>query len=249
MSDSDSSKSESEQPLAKKAKLHNDTLSSESNQHTQESSQCSQNIVIETGHCQDQLNTRHNINVIVNNKKREYQQRYRERNRDKLKQREMERRKRIRDSLSIAGPSISSNMNRIESNNEEIIAAISQCSSGLGGTQSSCIQRHEQAKGKNALQRKREYQQRYRERNREKLKQREAERRRRLQNAEIITELSTSSNIEFTELVHEPIIDEISANSQNVAALENIQHLFVEVSQQNERGQSSANGTEITNKY
>ncbi|KAK0157221.1 hypothetical protein PV328_011730 [Microctonus aethiopoides] len=77
---------------------------------TQESSQWSQNIVIETGHCQDQLNTRHNINVIVNNKKREYQQRYRERNRDKLKQHEMERRKRIRDSLSIAGPSISSNM-------------------------------------------------------------------------------------------------------------------------------------------
>ncbi|KAK0177081.1 hypothetical protein PV328_001160 [Microctonus aethiopoides] len=108
---------------------------------------------------------------------------------------------------------------------------------------------HEQAKGKNALQRKREYQQRYREQNREKLKQREAERRRRLQNAEIITELSTSSNIEFTELVHEPIIDEISANSQNVAGLENIQHLFVEVSQQNERGQSSANGTEITNNY
>ncbi|KAK0157110.1 hypothetical protein PV328_011881 [Microctonus aethiopoides] len=140
-------------------------------------------------------------------------------------------------------------MNRIESNNEEIIAAISQCSSGLGETQSSCTQRHEQAKGKNALQRKREYQQRYREQNREKLKQRETERRRRLQNTEIITELSTSSNIEFTELVHEPIIDEISANSQNVAGLENIQHLFVEVSQQNERGQSSANGTEITNNY
>ncbi|KAK0157220.1 hypothetical protein PV328_011729 [Microctonus aethiopoides] len=79
--------------------------------------------------------------------------------------------------------------------------------------------------------------------------QREAERRRRLQNAEIITELFTSSHIEFTELVHEPLIDEISANSQNVAALENIQHLFVEVSQQNERGQSSANGTEITNNY
>ncbi|KAK0169736.1 hypothetical protein PV328_010378 [Microctonus aethiopoides] len=96
---------------------------------------------------------------------------------------------------------------------------------------------------------KREYQQRYRGRNRDKLKQCEAEKRRRLQNAEIITELSTSSNIEFTELVHEPIIDEISANSQNVAGLENIQHLFVEVSQQNERGQSSANGTEITNNY
>ncbi|KAK0165617.1 hypothetical protein PV328_004119 [Microctonus aethiopoides] len=132
--------------------------------NVKKSSQWSQNIVIETGHCQDQLNTRHTINVIVNNKKREYQQRYRGRNRDKLKQRE-------------------------------------------------------------------------------------AERRRRLQNAEIITELSTSSNIEFTELVHEPIIDEISANSQNVAGLENIQHLFVEVSQQNERGQSSANGTEITNYY
>ncbi|KAK0177134.1 hypothetical protein PV328_001213 [Microctonus aethiopoides] len=164
VSDSDSSKSASEQLLAKKAKLHNDTLSSESNQHTQESSQWSQNIVIETGHCQDQLNTRHTINVIVNNKKREYQKRYRGRNRDKLKQRE-------------------------------------------------------------------------------------AERRRHLQNAEIITELSTSSNIEFTELVHEPIIDEISANSQNVAGLENIQHLFVDISQQNEKGQSSANGTEITNNY
>lgn len=32
MSDSDSSKSESDQPLAKRAKLYNDTLSSELNQ-------------------------------------------------------------------------------------------------------------------------------------------------------------------------------------------------------------------------
>ncbi|KAK0171509.1 hypothetical protein PV327_011176 [Microctonus hyperodae] len=125
----------------------------------------------------------------------------------------MERRKRIRDSLSIVGPSICSNMNRIESNNEEIIAGISQCPSGFGGAQSSCIQRHEQAKGKNALRRKKEYQQRYREQNRAKLKQREAEKRRCLQNSEIITESSTSSNIEFTELLHESKIHKISANS------------------------------------
>ncbi|KAK0167732.1 hypothetical protein PV327_001603 [Microctonus hyperodae] len=193
-----------------------------------QSSQWSQNIIIETGHNQDQLNTRHTINVIVNNKKRKYQQKYREQNRGKLKQREVEWRKRIQYSLSIAGPSTCSNINRIKSNNEEIIAAISQCSSGLERTQSSCIRRNEQAKGKNTPQKKREYLQRYREQNREKLKQREAERRRRLQNAKIMTQLSTPSNIEFTKIINEPIIDEINANSRNVDGLENMQHLFVE---------------------
>ncbi|KAK0179291.1 hypothetical protein PV327_005056 [Microctonus hyperodae] len=184
------------------------------------------------------------MNVIVNNKKREYQRRYREQNREKLKQREVERRKRIRYSLSIAGSSTSSNTNRIESNNEEIIALISHCSSGLKGVQSLCIQKNEQTKEKNPLQRKREYQQRYREQNREKLKQREVERRRRLKNTEIITDLSTSSNIKFTEM-----INEISTNSRNVTGLENMLHLFVEASQQNERDESNANGTKITNNY
>ncbi|CAK1554417.1 unnamed protein product [Leptosia nina] len=56
---------------------------------------------------------------------------------------------------------------------------------------------------------KRERQQRYREQNRDKLKQREAERRRRLQNADVITELSTSPNIELTEKKCEPSRDEI----------------------------------------
>ncbi|XP_044589254.1 uncharacterized protein LOC123268337 [Cotesia glomerata] len=61
MSDHDNLESESDQPPAKKAKSHYDTLSSH---QTQQSSQGSQNIIIETGHHQDQLNTRHTINVI-----------------------------------------------------------------------------------------------------------------------------------------------------------------------------------------
>ncbi|XP_044588703.1 uncharacterized protein LOC123267880 [Cotesia glomerata] len=61
MSDRDNLESESDQPPEKKAKSHYDTLSSH---QTQQSSQGSQNIIIETGHHQDQLNTRHTINVI-----------------------------------------------------------------------------------------------------------------------------------------------------------------------------------------
>ncbi|XP_046597214.1 calpain-B-like isoform X3 [Neodiprion lecontei] len=119
----------------------------------------------------------------VYNKKKERQKRYREQNRDKLKQREAERRERIQYSQSIAGPSTSSNTNRIELHNEEIITA--QSSSGLEKIQSSSIQRNDQGNELNALQKKRERQQRYRERNRDKLKQREAERRRCLQSADI----------------------------------------------------------------
>lgn len=141
-----------------------------------------------------------------------------------MKQREAERRKRIQHSQSIAGPSTSSNTNILEVNNEEIITD---------------------------LQKKRECQRRYRERNRDKLKQREAERRRRLQNAEMITELSTPPNIESTDIIIEPTttIDEISTDSQSVAGLGEMQHVVVEVSQQNGRGQSSANVTEIPNNY
>ncbi|XP_044583061.1 uncharacterized protein LOC123264066 [Cotesia glomerata] len=61
MSDRDNLESESDQPPAKKAKSHYDTLSSH---QTQQSSQGSQNIIIETGHHQDQLNTRNTINVM-----------------------------------------------------------------------------------------------------------------------------------------------------------------------------------------
>ncbi|XP_044592974.1 uncharacterized protein LOC123270885 [Cotesia glomerata] len=193
MSDRDNLESESDQPPEKKAKSHYDTLSSH---QTQQSSQGSQNIIIETGHHQYQLNTRHNINVIVNINKKERQKRYREKNRDKLKQREAERRERIQYSQNIAGPSTSSNTNRIELNNEEIIAA--QSSSASEKIQPSFIQRNDQGNELNALQKKRERQQRYREQNRDKMKQREAKRRRRLQNADVSTELSTSPNIEFT---------------------------------------------------
>lgn len=135
----------------------------------------------------------------VNNNKKERQKRYRERNRDTLKQREAERRKRIQSSQSIAGPSTSSNTTRIELNNEEM----------------TLTQRNEQGTEINALQNKRDRQRRYREKNRDKLKQREAERRR-LQNAECITELYTSPNIEYREIIIEPIIiiDEVSTNSQ-----------------------------------
>ena len=45
------------------------------------------------------------------------------------------------------------------------------------------------------------------------------ERRRRLQKAEIITELYISPNIEFTEIITEPIIDEMSTNSRSVTCL------------------------------
>ncbi|XP_044587108.1 uncharacterized protein LOC123266773 [Cotesia glomerata] len=180
MCDSDNSEDQSDQPCAKKVKLHYGILPSH---HSQQSSQGSQNIIIETGRHPDQLNTRHTINVVVNNSKRERQKQYRERNRDKLKYREAERRKRIQSSKSITGPSTSSNSNIMEVNNEEPVTAISS-----------------------TLQNKRDRQKRYREKNRKKLSQREAERRRRLQNAESIIELHTSPNIENREIITEPII-------------------------------------------
>lgn len=106
-----------------------------------------------------------------------------------MKQREAERRKRIQYSQSIARPSTPSNTNRIELNGKEIMTAISQSSSGLEKAQPSSIQRNEQGKEINALQKKKiERQQRYRERNRDKLKQREAERRRRLVRPSILLE-------------------------------------------------------------
>lgn len=138
-------------------------------------------------------------------------------------------------------------MNRIKLNNEEIITA--QSSSASEKIQLSSIQRNDQGNELNALQEKRDRQQRYREQNRDKLKHREAERRSRLQNADVITELSTSPNIEFTEIINDLIIDEISTNSRNVAGLEEMQHVVVEVSQQIGQSQSSANTTEISDNY
>lgn len=138
-------------------------------------------------------------------------------------------------------------MNRIKLNNEEIITA--QSSSASEKIQLSSIQRNDQGNELNALQEKRDRQQRYREQNRDKLKHREAERRSRLQNADVITELSTSPNIEFTEIINDLIIDEISTNSRNVAGLEEMQHVVVEVSQQIGQSQSSANTTEIPDNY
>ena len=78
--------------------------------------------------------------------------------------------------------------------------------------------------------------------NRDKSEQREAEWRS-LQKAEMITELYTSPNIEFTEIITEPIIDEMSTNSRSVAGLGEMQNVVIEISQQNLRGQSSANIT------
>ena len=65
------------------------------------------------------------------------------------------------------------------------------------------------------------------------------ERRRRLQKAKMITELYTSP----------PIIDEMITNSRSVAGLGEMQNAMVEISQQNLRGQSSTNITEIPNNY
>ena len=87
----------------------------------------------------------------------------------------------------------------------------------------------------NALLNKREHQQRYREQKRDKSKQHEAERRH-LQKAEMITELYTSPNIEFTEIITDLIIDEMSTNSRSLAGLEEMQSVVVEISQQNLRG-------------
>ena len=49
----------------------------------------------------------------------------------------------------------------------------------------------------------------------------------------MITELYTSPNIEFTEIITEPIVDEMSTNSRSVAGLEEMQNVVVEISQQN----------------
>ena len=57
------------------------------------------------------------------------------------------------------------------------------------------------------------------------------------------------TNIEFTEIITEPIIDEMSTNSQSVTGLGWVQNAVVEISQQNLRGQSSANITQIPNNY
>ena len=43
----------------------------------------------------------------------------------------------------------------------------------------------------------------------------------------MITELCTSPNIEFTEIITEPIIDEMSTNSRSVAGLGEIQNVVV----------------------
>ncbi|CAG5078916.1 Protein of unknown function [Cotesia congregata] len=61
MCDSDNSEDQSDQPCAKKMKLYYGILPSH---HSQQSSQGSQNIIIETGRYPDQLNTRHTINVV-----------------------------------------------------------------------------------------------------------------------------------------------------------------------------------------
>ena len=57
----------------------------------------------------------------------------------------------------------------------------------------------------------------------------------------MITELYTSPNIEFTEIITEPIIDEMSTNSRSVAGLGEMQNVVVKI--------SSANITEIPNDY
>ena len=64
----------------------------------------------------------------------------------------------------------------------------------------------------------------------------------------MITELYTSPNVEL-QIMIEPIIDEMSTNSISVAGLGEMQNLVVEIFQQNLRGQSSANITEIPNNY
>ena len=61
------------------------------------------------------------------------------------------------------------------------------------------------------------------------------ERRRRLRKAEMITDLYNSP----------PIINEMSTNSRSVASLGEMQNVGDEISQQNLRGQSSTNITEI----
>ena len=52
----------------------------------------------------------------------------------------------------------------------------------------------------------------------------------------MITELYTSPNIEFTEVITEPIIDKMSTNSRSVAGLGEMPNVVVEISQKNLRG-------------
>ena len=54
-------------------------------------------------------------------------------------------------------------------------------------------------------------------------------------------------NIKFTEIITGPITDEMSTNSRSVAGLGEMLNVVIEISQQNLRGQSSANITEIPN--
>ena len=49
----------------------------------------------------------------------------------------------------------------------------------------------------------------------------------------MITELYTSPNIEFTEIITEPIIDEMSTNSRSVTGLREMQNIAVVIIQQN----------------
>ena len=65
----------------------------------------------------------------------------------------------------------------------------------------------------------------------------------------MITELYISPNTEFTRIITEPIINEMSKNSRSLAGLGEMQNVVVEIIQQNLRGQSSANITEIPNNY
>ena len=65
----------------------------------------------------------------------------------------------------------------------------------------------------------------------------------------MITELNTSPNIELTEIITETIIDEMSTNSRSVAGSGERHIVVVEISQQNLRGQSSANITEVLNNH
>jgi hypothetical protein len=60
------------------------------------------------------------------------------------------------------------------------------------------------------------------------LKQREEERRR-LQKAEKITELYTSPNIEFSEIITEPIIGEISTSVAGLGEIINLWQLQTDI--------------------
>ncbi|XP_063993115.1 uncharacterized protein LOC135170887 [Diachasmimorpha longicaudata] len=62
MCDSDNSEDQTDQTCAKKVKLHYGILPSH---HSQQSSQGSQHILIETGRHPDHSNTRHTINLVT----------------------------------------------------------------------------------------------------------------------------------------------------------------------------------------